>query len=275
MDDILLNDLLGFTDEEIKIAKIRFNLFNGEVNPLDVFLDDPEKINTNWFLYRKKNKMFKMGEIALCFLRLTNDSWLLTTIKKITKDLDVIEGVNYEAEELTRYQKYYGRVVIKFSKAQNQAMYFKTHIDKLKVSEILPSIYEEDYFPGYDKVRLSYTKLATIIDRKKHDWLSALENQKAVYLITDKKTGKLYVGSATSEKGMLLNRWTTYIKNGHGDNKNLKKLVNKEGFKYIKDNFQYSILENYNARVDDQIILNRESWWKKTLASKSHGYNGN
>jgi hypothetical protein len=275
MDNILLNDLLGFTDDEIEIAKIRFNQFNGEVNPLEIFLNNPEAVNTNWFLNRTKNKIFKVGEIALCFIKLSKDSWLLTTIKKITKDLDVSNGINYEAEEFTKYQKYYGRVVINFSKGQNQSMYFKTHIDKLKVSEILPSIYEEDNFPGYDRVRLSYTKLANIIDGNKHDWVNALENQKAVYLITDIKTGKLYVGSATSEKGMLLNRWTAYKNNGHGGNEKLKELVNKEGFKYIKDNFQYTILENYNARVDDQIILNRESWWKETLVSRSHGYNGN
>lgn len=37
--------------------------------------------------------------------------------------------------------------------------------------------------------------------------------------------------------------------------------LNKEGIDYIKRNFQYSILENYNAKVDDSVILERESWW--------------
>ena len=105
--------------------------------------------------------------------------------------------------------------------------------------------------------------------------MAALENQKAVYLITDKKSGKLYVGSATSEKGMLLSRWSNYIQDGHGGNVKLKKVVLERGFDYVKKNFQYSILENYNSRVDDNVILERESWWKETLQSRKFGYNDN
>lgn len=105
--------------------------------------------------------------------------------------------------------------------------------------------------------------------------MAALQNQKAVYLITDRSNGKLYVGSATSDSGMLLQRWANYIDSGHGGNKELIELVNKEGIDYIKRNFQYSILENYNARVDDSVILERESWWKETLQSRKFGYNAN
>lgn len=41
------------------------------------------------------------------------------------------------------------------------------------------------------------------------------------------------------------------------------------------NNFQYSILENYNAKVDDNLILERESWLKETLQTRSFGYNSN
>ena len=53
------------------------------------------------------------------------------------------------------------------------------------------------------------------------------------------------------------------------------RVVNEHGFSYVKENFQYSILENYNSRVDKGIILNRESWWKKTLQTRKFGYNKN
>lgn len=105
--------------------------------------------------------------------------------------------------------------------------------------------------------------------------MAALQNQKAVYLITDRSNGKLYVGSATSDNGMLLQRWENHIDSGHGGNKELIELVNKEGIDYIKRNFQYSVLENYNAKVDDSVILERESWWKETLQSRKFGYNAN
>lgn len=149
------------------------------------------------------------------------------------------------------------------------------YIEDSNVKEILPSIYGGENFPGYDKVRLSYKQLESIIKRGKYDWIAALENQKAVYLLTDKSNGKMYVGSATSDYGMLLQRWRSYIDNGHGGNKELIELVNKKGFDYIKTNFHYSILENYNAKVDDHIILERESWWKETLQTRIFGYNSN
>lgn len=72
---------------------------------------------------------------------------------------------------------------------------------------------------------------------------------------------------------MLLQRWKSYIFDGHGGNKELKILVAEKGFDYIKQNFQYSILENYNSKVDDHVILERESWWKETLQTRVFGYN--
>lgn len=74
---------------------------------------------------------------------------------------------------------------------------------------------------------------------------------------------------------MLLQRWKNYVSNGHGGNIGLIELVKKEGFDYVKKYFQYSILENYNAKVDDDIILNRESWWKEIFKSREFGYNKN
>lgn len=66
-----------------------------------------------------------------------------------------------------------------------------------------------------------------------------------------------------------------YIENGHGGNVELKHIVDTKGFDYIKSNFQYSVLENYNARMDDNYILSREKWWKDTLCTKQFGYNKN
>lgn len=102
-----------------------------------------------------------------------------------------------------------------------------------------------------------------------------MQNQKAVYLITDKGSGKQYAGSAYGDNGMLLQRWTNYVSDGHGGNKLLKSIVDELGFDYVMQNFQYAILENYNARTDEHIIRQRESWWKETLGSRSFGLNAN
>ena len=148
-------------------------------------------------------------------------------------------------------------------------------MDELEVIELLPTAYDGDDFPGYENIRLSFSQLEAIICNKRSGCLDALRNQKAVYLITDTKNGKLYVGSATAQYGMLLQRWTKYVVNGHGGNAELKRIVDTKGFDYVKKNFQYSVLEIYNAKMDDHYILRREAWWKGTLCTRQYGYNKN
>lgn len=111
---------------------------------------------------------------------------------------------------------------------------YESMMEELEVIEILSTAYDGDEFPGYENIRLSFSQLETIIRNKRSGWLDALRNQKAVYLITDTSNGKMYVGSATAQYGMLLQRWTNYIDNGHGGNVELKHIVDTKGF----DNLQ-------------------------------------
>ena len=276
MPPIKLNDLLRIPADQAKAYKVKFNQEDGNEDPVELYLRDPEIVNTQWLFWRNKQRYFNVGQIAVCLLKLSYDTWLLTTIKRVTKELDVLDGINYEGEEIAEYSPYFGRVIIKYhKKVQTQGMYYSTVCDDLEVLTILPTVYDGDEFPGYDKVRLSYAQLSSMIAFHKNSWVAALENQKAVYLITDKSNGKLYVGSATSDNGMLLARWTSYAQNGHGGNVELIKLIKEKGLDHVKKYFQYSILENYNAKIDDKIILERESWWKETLQSRKHGYNDN
>ena len=278
MKEIQLTDIFNFTDDEKYLVKIKLNIWNGYTSPLDEFKADPNIVNNNWFLYKPESgkNYFYEGEIAMNFIPLGGDTWLLTSVKKIIKSLDVVDDIGYEAEEISRYKQYFGRVVIKFHK------YFKTTVIKFSnfesdifVLSILDSSYEDNEFPGYENVRLSFDNLKQILDRNKSSWIGALTNQKAVYLITDTNNGKLYVGSATSQYGMLLQRWKEYINNGTGGNIGLEEVKEINGFDYIKNYFEYSILENYNARIDDNYVLSRESWWKSTLKSREFGYNRN
>lgn len=276
MKKILLDDLLHISPDIVDSVKVKFNQNNGYDDPMDLYLRDPEIVNTQWLFWRTERRYFRVGQIAVCLLKLSPDTWLLTTIKRVTKELDVLNGINYEGEELEEYRQYYGRVIIKYHKTvTSQGMYYNTVSGQLEVLQLLPATFDGDEFPGYDNVRLSFAQLTSILDRQKQSWIAALENQKAVYLITDKHTGKLYVGSATSDNGMLLQRWKNYAANGHGGNKELLALVKEKGFDYVKQYFQYSILENYNAKIDDHVVLKRESWWKEVLQSRQFGYNSN
>ena len=141
-------------------------------------------------------------------------------------------------------------------------------INDCEVVQILPDTFDNDIFPGYDKVNISWGEMARVIE--KDTWKTALQNQKGVYLITDISNGKNYVGSAYGEN-MILGRWKSYIKTGNGGNNGLKFLE----FNHIKQNFRYSILDIYKSTTDDQIIIERENWWKVVLQSRQFGYNEN
>ncbi|MEE1979503.1 GIY-YIG nuclease family protein [Shewanella xiamenensis] len=278
MKEISLNDIFQFSDDEKLSVKIKLNVWNGYTSPLDEYKNNPDTVNNDWFLWKPESgkNYFREGEIAMNFIPIGDDAWLLTSIKKIDRSLDVREDVGYEASEIEKFEQYFGRVVIKFHK------YFKTTVIKfanyekqIAVLEILSNLYDDDEFPGYENVRLPFDKLALILERKKSSWISALSNQKAVYLISDRMNGRLYVGSATSQYGMLLQRWKQYVDNGSGGNQGLEEVKAERGFEYIKKHFEYSILENYNARIDDNYVLSRESWWKETLKTREFGYNRN
>ena len=273
---IKLNDLLKLSDEQMSRAKIKFNMYNGYDDPIQLYKSNPDLINKQWLYWRSKNRYFDVGQIAICLVKIRGDHWLLTTIDTVEKELNVSDGINYIGTPFSEYKKFYGRTIIKFHKSfQTQGVNLITVADELEVAQILPDTFDDDDFPGYDKVKLSYSQLKSILDRGKKDWIAALESQKAVYLITDIHTGKLYVGSATSDRGMLLQRWRSYADNGHGNNKELKRIVDEQGIDYVCANFRYSILENYNSKIADDVILSRESWWKDILQTRKFGYNDN
>lgn len=281
-DPITLNDLLGIPDEDVPKAKVRFMKNWGE-DPLDVYLRDPREVNETHLLHVTKRRPFKSaGTIAIALIRMqtSDDDWLFTAARTITKVYDEPreDGVGYEAEGIERLRPFFGRVIVRYHKsAQTMHRRYGAVKDELVVTNVLPDPFQGKPFPGFDKVCLSYDDLKRIIGNNQADWVNAFRSQKAVYLITDTSNGMLYVGSATAgrDAGMLLGRWKSYAEGGTGGNKRLVELVREKGIEHVQAHFRFSILENYNERTDDGYILERESWWKDVLDSRTHGYNAN
>lgn len=284
-DKIILNDILKL--ENLDNVRIRLNLSNTSWNALEHYHNNPElmlignfhntekKADENGKLKRGKI-WFKENQIVIGLAQIKNDDWLLFDISKITKsynnhwDGKTQSNLNtfYEHERIKEFEKYFGRLIVQFHKNNSFVTLTGDNIDKFIVKEILPSSLDKDLFPGYDKVNISWETMKRVIE--KDIWKTALENQKGVYLITDISNGKKYIGSAYGEY-MILGRWKSYIKTGHGGNVGLKNL----SFEHIKKNFRYSILDIYKSSTNDQIIIERESWWKEVLLSRPHGYNEN
>ena len=160
MQGLLLKDLLRFSEEELNRVKIKFNQHNGFDNPMDLYKNNPEIVNTQWLFWNTKQRYFDVGQIAICLLKLSYDLWLLTTIKLVTKDLGVSGGISFEGEEIERFQPLFGRVIVQYHKtSQSQGRWFTSLQDELVVNQILPDCFDGDDFPGYDKVRLSFRQL--------------------------------------------------------------------------------------------------------------------
>lgn len=271
MDNIKLNDILQL--KNLDNVKIRFNLmFEHNWNPIEIFKngDKSTMLKGQYWNYNKR-KSYKAGQITIGLVKIKpmENFWLLFHIGKVTKDLNVFNGVGYEYEDLLHYQKYVGRLIVEFKNiGQTLVRKAESVIDRCYVSQILPNTFDNDLFPGYERVDVSWEEMSRVLE--KENWKTALQNQKGVYLLTDMSNGRMYVGSAYGES-MILGRWRAYIKTGHGGNKGLKQMT----FDHIKRYFRYSILDIYKSTTDDQTIIDRESWWKEVLQTRKFGYNEN
>lgn len=280
---IKLNDLLKI--QNLSNVKIRFNIKSNRIgfDPIREYHQSRESILISNYYNSEKKEWFNEGDTVIGLIQMNKeDSWLLFDIAKITKNYHKYSIPNakvntfYEHETIEEYSDYFGRLIVKIHKHwQGPIRRASTVIDDIEVLELLSSEFDQlNVFPGYDSVNLSWSELKAVLDRD--TWKTALENQKGIYLITDTATNKRYVGSAYGQN-MILGRWKEYVRTRHGNNVELKKLVDKKGEKYIEDNFRYTILEIHKNLTPDNTIIERESFWKEILLTRSpnYGYNDN
>jgi hypothetical protein len=280
---IKLNDLLKIPN--LSNVKIRFNIKSNRIgfDPIKEYHQSRESILISNYYNSEKRVWFNEGDIVIGLLQMNKENcWLLFDIAKITKNYHKYSVQNaqsntfYEHEPLGEYSDYFGRLIVKIHKSwQMPIRNANTVIDNIEVSELLPSEFDQlNTFPGYDSVDLSWLELKTVLERD--NWKTALENQKGIYLITDIATNKRYVGSAYGQN-MMLGRWNEYASTRHGNNVELKNLVDEKGEKYIEENFRYTILEIHKNLTPDDTIIKRESFWKEILLTRNpdYGYNNN
>ena len=112
---ILLNEILKIGD--LNNVKIRFNLmFKGNWKPVDIFKNaDTDTMLEGQYWNYNRNKSYKEGQITIGFIRLNaSNLWLLFHVGRVTKDLNKLGGVGYEYKILSEYEKYFGRLIVKF-----------------------------------------------------------------------------------------------------------------------------------------------------------------
>ncbi|MFI8598274.1 GIY-YIG nuclease family protein [Rothia koreensis] len=122
-------------------------------------------------------------------------------------------------------------------------------------------------FPGFDELVLDYTQLQAVMREHRYAaWRTALASVLGVYLITDTRDGRQYIGKADGEE-RISQRWSTYAANGHGGNVELRGLD--------PTSFRYSLLRVFDPATPDSEIDAAESHFKQALDTRRHGLNRN
>lgn len=183
----------------------------------------------------------------------------------------------YEIQELEEYAKWEGRLVCSFYRYQGmrgRAFYLENYLDQFTVHQVLPHRYDGESFCGYENINHRFSELKPLLQAEKADWKASLKAVKGVYLIMDTATGKSYVGSAYGGHG-IWSRLQCYIHTGHGWNDDLVRTIKEKGDDYAERNFKFSVLEIFTFNTADELILARESHWKRVMLSRQFGYNKN
>jgi hypothetical protein len=122
-------------------------------------------------------------------------------------------------------------------------------------------------FPGFDSLVLDYAHLQAVMREPRYtSWRTALASVIGVYLITDTRDGRQYVGKADGLEN-IRQRWSAYAANGHGGN---KRLIGRD-----PTSFRYSLLRVFDPSTPTSVVDKAESHYKTALGTRQHGLNGN
>jgi hypothetical protein len=183
-------------------------------------------------------------------------------------------GFYYDLERIVSTESLEGRLFCS-SVYKHRQTYLRGEylVGDLTITELLPERLSLGRFPGYKLVDITKQDLNLLVKHDTESWKTALSAVKGIYLITDTKTGKLYVGKADGELG-IWGRWINYASTGHGHN---KALVRELGLKATdrQDDLRFSLLEIMDLQSAPGEIDKRESHWKTILMSRQYGYNRN
>lgn len=270
---MLLFPLLRLADSgfEPGSAKIHLACWNGKVDPLTEFLEG--RFEPWQELQTRKN--FNRAQVLALIAMPEPAQWLFAGLFDSQGCTRARNGdFRYRLRRRRQSQDLIGRLVATFPRPGRQSyLLAENWTDDIRMAQIRGERLSVAEFPGYTKVCLPRQTLDTIVRQEISSWKSALSSVGGVYLITDTKTGKQYVGSATGIGG-IWGRWCEYSSCGHGGNRDLRQLLATEGSKHAMG-FQFAILETADSKTGPEEILKREIHWKNVLQTRYHGLNAN
>ncbi|WP_261311990.1 GIY-YIG nuclease family protein [Stenotrophomonas sp. DR822] len=274
--NVLLYDLIKLHECSFdpKLTKVHLARYNDVDHPMDVYKRGGFE---EWQRWQNGNNFSRPMVLSL----IQDDSatrWMFAGLFRqvgfTVHDDKPKGGYYYNLERVPSTEPLEGRLFC--SSAYKKRPSYLTGeylIGDLMVTELLRERISIGPFPGYKRVDISKQDLNLLVKQGTESWKTALSAVKGIYLITDTKTGKLYVGKADGEQG-IWGRWECYANTGHGHN---AALVQELGIKATdrQDDLHFSLLEIMDIQSGPSEIDRRESHWKTVLMTRSYGYNRN
>lgn len=250
----------------------RFHLAKQEpegTRPIDVLARSFEEW-TSWQVYRGKKKERFVRDKIVSFAQISGSKFLFGGIFNITNR----SSSGYEVELDHNHEELIGRLTIDYRGENTRGTIFNPDyiFSHSTVSSISQHKYQGERFISYDRINHSFESINIVIKNELNDWKVALSSVYGVYLLTDKKTGKHYVGSAYGNQG-IWGRWSDYIYGCHGNNKELKELYAIQSREYFEEFFKFTILEVLSKSLVPEEVIQRENLWKQKLQTVKFGYN--
>lgn len=271
---IPLRNLLG--ELEPKTCKLHCAVTDGKVEPINELATAWDEW-VGWSRWRGARDHFNRDFIfTMARVPKTPSQWLFGGVFEVTGRSPIANTRSYDLELRDDIMgEYIKRLVIDFRPTGRVTRRnFETDLDQMSVAAIHDNPYEGDAFPGHDLINHTFRDLRTIVRQRRPDWRIALESMKGVYVIHDQLTGEPYVGAAYADEG-IWHRMCTYAETLHGNNVGLKALVGAKGEAYVLDNLRFALLEHMTKRTEDQRVIDRETYWKQVLLSRTLGNNRN
>ena len=271
-----LCDLIRLAGVALDDFKIHFATGAARNDPLEAFLDGRFEA----WQARQGQRNFECRQV-IGLIQLGPDRWLFAGLWRVLGRADHVKpqadgwaGHTYKTEPVGDLEHLAGRAVVRYKKAFRASyVWGEKYGDRLTVCELRPRRLTVGEFPGFNDVLLSFTLLKTVVREALPTWKASLGNVAGVYLIVDTTTGRQYVGSASGGVGVW-QRWSSYADTGHGGNRDLRGLLDREGPGHA-DRFQFSLLEVCDLGASTEFVLSRESHWKTVLRSREFGLNAN
>lgn len=266
-------------------TKIKFNMNPSDPNirAWDLLLDGKDDwLEMNEWKTKQPNNNLNHAEYLIAMAQYYPygpEYFIFGGIYSIDKIIpEVFDARGYKLTHTGLYKEYEKRLIIKINRPIARNLYNRwfTNIDSMEaeVYELAPRT-KLGHFPGYDNVSVSHEDLVRIIENNEPSWKLALSSIKGIYAITDLETGGIYIGSASGNTDGIWQRWSSYANTSDltGGNKSFEYIKGHYGADYIKTNFKYSIIEIFDTKTKQDIILDREQYWMSVFDTKMHGLN--